>query len=173
MCSCVNGGLSKWGVSPPCIFREHETEAHPENALTILPQHSNSCSRMSDASDTLWKQYVDAYHAFWDYVEEHEEILQEGSNVTLVRGIMEECPVVNFSCVRDLSYTMRQFWGEKRFKEKEEGQWRARLWSKIDKCIAPISSKGEESEEEDEGNKTALGIYRAYLISGSAYYYNR
>ena len=91
---------------------------------------------------------MDAYHAFWDYLEQHEEILQEGSNVTLVRGIMEECPVVNFSCVRDLIYTMRQLLGEKRFRENE-GQWRACLVSKMEKCTAPVSS----TEEEGEGKK--------------------
>jgi len=61
---------------------------------------------MSDASKTLRKKYVGAYHGFWDYLEEHEEILQERNNVTLVCGIMEECPVVNFSCVRGLSLCM-------------------------------------------------------------------
>jgi len=104
---------------------------------------------MSVASKTLWEQYVGAYHGFWDYLEGHEEILQERSNVTLVRGIMEECPVVNFSCVRDLIYTMRQFLGEKRFKEKEI-QWKEYLVSKIEECIVSISST-----EEDEGKKTA------------------
>ena len=159
------GGLSKWGVSPPCIFREHETEAHPENALTILPQHSNSCSRMSDASDTLWDQYVDDYHDFWDYVEEHEEILQKGSNVTLVRDIMEECPVVNFSCVRDLIYTMRQFLGEKRFREKE-GQCKALLKSKIRECITSFNSaEEEESEEESEVEVNSNNFLRKRLTT--------
>jgi len=89
---------------------------------------------------TQWEQYVDAYHDFWDYLEEHEEILQKESNVTLVCDIMEKCPVVNFSCVRDLTYTMRQFLGEKRFKEKES-QWKECLVSKIEECLVSISSK--------------------------------
>jgi len=99
---------------------------------------------------TPWEQYVDAYHDFWDYLEEHEEILQEESNVTLVRGIMEKCPVVNFSCVRDLIFTMRQFLGEKRFKEKESS-WRECLESKIDDCIESISSTEESSGEGSSG----------------------
>ena len=97
---------------------------------------------------TLWEQYVGAYHDFWDYLEEHEEILQKEENVKWVCRIMEECPVINFSCVRDLTYTMRQFLGEKRFKEKESW-WRACLESKIDDCIKSISSR-------DEGKKAAL-----------------
>ena len=79
---------------------------------------------------TLWEQYVDAYHDFWDYLEKHEEILQNEENVNWICRIMEECPVVNFSCVRDLTYTMRQFLGEKRFK-KNESWWRKCLESKI------------------------------------------
>ena len=97
---------------------------------------------------TLWKQYVGAYHAFWDYLEEHEEVLQEEKNDNCVCHIMEECPVINFSCVRDLTYTMRQFLGEKRFKKKESW-WRERLESKIEECIESISST-------DEGKKAAL-----------------
>lgn len=87
---------------------------------------------MSDA--TLWEQYVDAYHKFWNYLEENEWVLQEGTSVILVRRAMEDCPVVNFSCVRDLIYTMRQFLGEKRFKDKES-QWRANLNLMVDRCI--------------------------------------
>ena len=94
-----------------------------------------------------------AYHGFWDYLEEHEEILQERNNVTLVCGIMEECPVVNFSCVRDLIFTMRQSLGEKRFKEKES-QWKECLESKVKRCIVAVSST--EEEEEEEGKNAAL-----------------
>ena len=66
--------------------------------------------------DQLWGEYVYAYHKLWDYLEQHEELLQwKGSvnwvNINKVWDIMEECPVVNFSCVRDLMYTMRQFLG--------------------------------------------------------------
>ena len=85
-------------------------------------------------SDALWEQYVAAYHKFWDYLEENEWVLQERSSVILVRRVMEDCPVVNFSCVKDLIYTMRQFLGEKQFKEKES-QWRAYLDLKVKECI--------------------------------------
>ena len=56
---------------------------------------------------------------------------------------MEECPVVNFSCVRDLIYTMRQFLGEKRFRE-QKGEWRKRLQLKVEECIGIIRRKEGE-----------------------------
>ena len=128
--------------------------------MSIFKQfHSiiTAARRMSDASKTLWEQYVGAYHDLWDYLEEHEEILQERNNVTLVCGIMEGCPVVNFSCVRDLIFAMRQFLGEKRFKEKES-QWKECLVSKMKRCIVAVCSteKEEGEEEEEEGKNAAL-----------------
>ena len=57
---------------------------------------------------------------------------------------MEECPVVNFSCVRDLIYTMRQFLGEKRFREQER-EWREHLQLKVEECVRIVNRKeGEE-----------------------------
>ena len=91
----------------------------------------------------MWKEYVDAYNNFWDYLERHEELLQREENVNKVCRIMEECPVVNFSCVRDLMYTMRQIAGEKRFDEGEK-YWKERLQSKVDRCIENISRKDLE-----------------------------
>ena len=88
----------------------------------------------------MWKEYVDAYHKFWDYLERHEELLQCEDIVNKVYHIMEECPVVNFSCVRDLMYTMRQMAGEKRFNEGKR-YWMERLQSKVDRCIENISRK--------------------------------
>ena len=106
---------------------------------------------------TKWDEYVDAYHEFWDYFERHEELLERESdvywlsNVNKVCRIMEECPVVNFSCVRDLIYTMRQFLGEKRFRE-QEGEWRKSLQLKVEECIQSIEDDSQdESESEDEG----------------------
>ena len=90
----------------------------------------------------LWEQYVDAYHDFWDHLEKNEELLDRESNVNKVCDIMEECPVVNFSCVRDLMYTMRQFLGEKRFRE-QEGEWRKHLQSKVEECIQSIGSEDD------------------------------
>ena len=58
---------------------------------------------------------------------------------------MEECPVVNFSCVRDLIYTMRQFLGEKRFRE-QEGERREHIGGKVEECVQYFSSKSEEGE---------------------------
>ena len=101
------------------------------------------------ATKTLWDEYVKAYYEFWNYLERHEELLQKEStlnwlsNVNKVCRIMEECPVVNFSCVRDLIYTMRQFMGEKRFRE-QEGEWRKSLQSKVERCIGIISRKEGE-----------------------------
>ena len=65
------------------------------------------------------------------------------SNVNKVCRIMEECPVVNFSCVRDLIYTMRQFLGEKRFREQEE-EWKKCLGLKVERCNEIISRKEGE-----------------------------
>ena len=102
------------------------------------------------ATKKLWGEYVNVYHDFWDYLERHEELLQRESslnwlsNINKVCRVMEECPVVNFSCVRDLIYTMRQFLGEKRFREQER-EWRERLQLKVEECIRNISRKeGEE-----------------------------
>ena len=100
------------------------------------------------ATKRLWEEYVIAYHEFWDYLEQHEELLQRESdvywlsNVNKVCRIMEECPVVNFSCVRDLIYTMRQFLGEKRFRE-QEGEWRKHIRGKVEECVQYFSSKSE------------------------------
>ena len=103
------------------------------------------------ATKRLWDEYVIAYHDFWDYLEQHEELLQREStlnwlsNVNKVCRIMEECPVVNFSCVRDLIYTMRQFLGEKRFRE-QEGERRESLQLKVERCIGIINRKeGEDT----------------------------
>ena len=76
--------------------------AHCSSLMDILPDLA------TPAIKTLWEEYVDAYHDFWNYLEQHEELLERESdvywlsNVTKVCRIMEECPVVNFSCVRDL-----------------------------------------------------------------------
>ena len=99
-------------------------------------------------SEQWWGEYADLYHKLWDYLEQHEELLQwKGSvnwvNVNKVCDIMEECPVVNFSCVRDLIYTMRQFLGEKRFREQKE-EWRKRLQLKVEECIRKIEDGSEE-----------------------------
>ena len=107
---------------------------------------------------TKWEEYVEAYHKFWDYLERHKELLQwKGSvnwvNVIKVCDIMEECPVVNFSCVRDLIYTMRQFLGEKRFRE-QEGEWRKSLQLKVKECIQSIGSE-DESEDDSEDDSEA------------------
>ena len=91
----------------------------------------------------MWKEYVDTYHKFWDYLERHEELLQKEDIVNKIRRVMEECPVVNFSCVRDLMYTMRQMAGEKRFNEGKR-YWTERLRSKVDRCIENISRKDLE-----------------------------
>lgn len=101
-------------------------------------------------SEQWWGEYADLYHKLWDYLEQHEELLQwKGSvnwvNVNKVCDIMEECPVVNFSCVRDLIYTMRQFLGEKRFREQKE-EWRKRLQLKVEECIQKIGSEDESKE---------------------------
>ena len=91
------------------------------------------------------------YHKLWDYLEQHEELLQwKGSvnwlsNINKVCRVMEECPVVNFSCVRDLMYTMRQFLGEKRFREQER-EWRERLQLKVEQCIQRIGSEDGSRE---------------------------
>ena len=73
-------------------------------------------------------------------------------NVIKVCDIMKECPVVNFSCVRDLIYTMRQFLGEKRFRE-QEGEWKKRLQLKVEECIQSIGSE-DDSEEEGKPSRT-------------------
>ena len=88
---------------------------------------------------------MDAYNNFWDYLERHEEVLQREENVNKVCRIMEECPVVNFSCVRDLIYTVRQFLGEKRFREQER-EWREYIRGKVEECVQYFSSKSEEGE---------------------------
>ena len=98
--------------------------------------------------EQLWGEYVYAYHKLWDYLERHEELLQwEDSvnwvNINKVWDIMEECPVVNFSCVRDLIYTMRHSWGEKRFREQEE-EWKKCLQSNVEECIQKIEDGSEE-----------------------------
>ena len=95
----------------------------------------------------LWEEYVDAYHDFWDYLERHEELLESGVNwlnVSYVSRVMEECPVVNFSCVRDLMYTMRQFLGEKRFREKNGKKWRKCLRLKVKEYVQSIEDDSEE-----------------------------
>ena len=33
----------------------------------------------------MWKEYVDAYHKFWDYLERHEELLQNEDIVNKIR----------------------------------------------------------------------------------------
>lgn len=96
----------------------------------------------------LWEEYVDAYHDFWDYLERHEELLESGVNwlnVSYVSRVMEECPVVNFSCVRDLMYTMRQFLGEKRFREQER-EWRKHIEGKVEECIWYFSRRTKKGE---------------------------
>ena len=123
---------------------------------TVKHQLGDYCSSTM-ATKGQWEEYVDAYHKLWDYLEQHEELLQwKGSvnwvNVNKVCDIMEECPVVNFSCVRDLIYTMRQFLGEKRFKE-QEGQWRKSLQLKMKECIQSIRSE-DESEGEGKLSRT-------------------
>ena len=97
------------------------------------------------ATPGLWEEYVDAYHDFWNYLERHEELLQRESNVNKVCDIMEECLVVNFSCVRDLMYTMRQFLGEKRFREQER-EWRKHIEGKVEECIWYFSRRTKKGE---------------------------
>ena len=98
----------------------------------------------------LWEEYVDAYHDFWDYLERHEELLRMEDSVNEVNfnkvcHIMEECPVVNFNCVRDLMYTMRHLWGEKRFREQEK-EWRKCLQLNVEECIQKFGSEDECKE---------------------------
>ena len=126
---------------------------------------------------TKWKEYADAYHKLWDYLEQHEELLQ-GSvnwvNVIKVCDIMEECPVVNFSCMRDLIYTMRQFMGEKRFRE-QEGEWRKRLQLKVKECIQSIGSEDgsqDESEDDSEGEGKLSRTHEVTIPGVKSDYFN-
>ena len=52
--------------------------------------------------------------------------------------------MVNFSCVRDLIYTMRQFLGEKRFREKNGKKWRKCLRLKVKEYVQSIEDDSEE-----------------------------
>ena len=92
---CNNLHVNKLNVDQP---NDYYTFVHLRNLIG----RGDYCSSTM-ATKGQWEEYVDAYHKLWDYLEQHEELLQwKGSvnwvNVNKVCDIMEECSLPVNNC---------------------------------------------------------------------------
>ena len=96
------------------------------------------------------------YHELWSQLEKHPEILQDDRVLYSVRSVMEGSPIVDFGCVQDLIFTMKQMAGESLLKQQEE--WKSFLWAKAGKAV-------QQAKAQMQGSSVDLGVEIKHLYT--------